>query len=461
MTRTAPGTGAGRAAWGWYLLAASALVPLLVPVGPMQLAWIDGLNVLAIGLFLVSRARSGLVPGRIPLLLPVFVITLGSLLAVTNTRSVSGSAIALIQDCYLYMWFLMLVVLLSGPDRLRFVSRAWIATAVVAAIVSVGMLVVRDHVALSDLIGPKGTRATGTFPNPNYLADYLVLSFFLLLGGLGIRGVLAAGAGVVLLTGILATKSNGAMISLLVGLVAWIGLRAYSMRVRPMVIAGAAALSLAMIVAGWALVAEWGFGSSTWNEVRSRSFAGRLEHSSDDRLRIWSQLRSAYATSPLGIGPGSSRTATQAIDTQQRPGRSQAKEAHNDYLGYAIERGPIALLGLLALLAVCFHRSTSYLKRVSYGGPPSAWEGAFAAAIVAGLVASSVHSLVIEKLHFRHFWFYLAILYAGTPSPSRRTAMAPEREGVPRLHDGSRERQRWAGASTSMHEAPSASTGAR
>jgi O-antigen ligase len=451
----------GRAAWAWYLLAASALVPLLVPVGPMQLAWIDGLNVLAIVVFLLSRVRSGIVPGRIPLLLPVFVISLGSLLAVTNTRSVSGSALALMQDCYLYTWFLMLVVLLSGPDRLRFVGRAFIVTAVVTALVSVGMLLVRDHVALGDLIGPNGARATGTFPNPNYLADYLVLSFFLLLGGLGIHGVLAAGAGVVLLIGLLATKSNGAMISLLVGLVAWVALRAYSKRVRPMVIAGAAALSLATIVAGWALVAEWGVGSSTWSEIRSRSFAGRLERSSDDRLRIWSQLQSAYATSPLGIGPGSSRSATQAIDTQQRPGRSQAKEAHNDYLGYAIERGPIALAGLLALLAVCFRRSTSYLKRVSRGEHPSAWEGAFAAAIVAGLVASCVHSLVIEKLHFRHFWFYLAILYAGTPSPSRRTAMAPERKGAPMVHDGSRERQRWARSSTSMHEAPSASTGAR
>jgi hypothetical protein len=42
-------------------------------------------------------------------------------------------------------------------------------------------------------------------------------------------------------------------------------------------------------------------------------------------------------------------------------------------------------------------------------------------------VASSVHSLVIEKLHFRHFWFFLAILTtlcAAAPA-AKEPASAP------------------------------------
>jgi hypothetical protein len=34
------------------------------------------------------------------------------------------------------------------------------------------------------------------------------------------------------------------------------------------------------------------------------------------------------------------------------------------------------------------------------------------AALAGGLVATAVHSTVIEKLHFRHFWVFLALASA-------------------------------------------------
>jgi hypothetical protein len=49
------------------------------------------------------------------------------------------------------------------------------------------------------------------------------------------------------------------------------------------------------------------------------------------------------------------------------------------------------------------------------------------AAFLGALAASSMHSLVIEKLHFRHFWLLLALITTmctGAPAApvARRTA---------------------------------------
>jgi O-antigen ligase len=210
-----------------------------------------------------------------------------------------------------------------------------------------------------------------------------------------------------------ATKSNGGAIAFLSGLAVWGVLRAYSLRVRPLAIAGACALLIALGLLGWGLVSQGGVGASLWNDLRQKSFAERMTSSSESRMKIWSQLQESYARSPLGIGPGNSRVRTVSVEQRARPGVPKAKEAHSDYLGYAIERGPIALIGLLLLLGEAFRRAFIFLRNSVRGSAPPA-AGAFAAAMIAGLVASSVHSLVIEKLHFRHFWAFLAILVVGT-----------------------------------------------
>ena len=59
--------------------------------------------------------------------------------------------------------------------------------------------------------------------------------------------------------------------------------------------------------------------------------------------------------------------------------------------------------------------------------------GALWAAFLGALVATSIHSLVIEKLHFRHFWLFLAILTAMTSYEGtvKRTAFAPASRRAP------------------------------
>jgi hypothetical protein len=50
----------------------------------------------------------------------------------------------------------------------------------------------------------------------------------------------------------------------------------------------------------------------------------------------------------------------------------------------------------------------------------------WAASLAGALTASTVHSLTIEKLHFRHFWLMLALLWALTSHMEHGTAPATE-----------------------------------
>jgi len=400
--------------WLWYLLFAMLLLPVLLPRSTQQFAWIDALNAVALVAFLLGGRPRG-VRLNLPFLVPVAVISFGSLLAVTNASSLSESLWTLVQDGYLYLWFILLVAVLAESGRLLAVRKMWLVTSVAVAMLGLALVLLSGHGSLAGLLGPRGPRATSTFPNPNYLADYLVLSFFIVMSAASeLRGRILWPASIAIVLGLVATKSNGGAIAFLAGLAVWIVLRAYSLRVRPLAIAGVCTLAIAIGLLGWGLVSQVGVGTSLWNDLRQKSFAERMTSSSESRMKIWSQLKESYARSPLGIGPGNSRVRTVSVEQRARPGVPKAKEAHSDYLGYAIERGPIALIGLLLLLGEAFGRAFIFLRNSVRGSAGPATGGAFAAAMIGGLVASSVHSLVIEKLHFRHFWAFLAILVVGT-----------------------------------------------
>jgi hypothetical protein len=407
--------GGGLDRWGVYLILTALLVPVLLPeIGP-QVAIIDGVNLAALGLFLV--AALGRAPRlQAPFLAPVALIAIGSLLALTNARSMSLGLLSIAQDGYLYAWFLLLVNVMDGRGRLKSVRVAWVCAAVgVALLGSVLVTLPGGHQALTDFFGPRGLRATATFANPNYFADYLVLSFFIVLtlsGEVGRIPLFLAGAAIIF--ALLLTKSNGGAIALASGLIAWMIVRLTGKRVKGGTVWGTAAILAAMAILSWTLVSGFGLGAGPLKDLHEKYFTGRVEHSYESRIRIWSLLRETYTRSPLGIGPGNSRAIVVRVGERERPESFMSKEAHSDYLGYAIERGPIALLGLILLLGAAFGRLIRFARQAASGTSQERWNGAFAAAMFAGLLASSVHSLVIEKLHFRHFWLYLAMLWAIT-----------------------------------------------
>lgn len=454
-----------------YLVAAAVLAPLCVPAGPGQTSALDFVNLMV----LFAAAFLLLVPGvrvRVPLLAPAAVVLLGSLLALSQAPSLRLGALALAQDVYLFAWFVLIVNLLRSEQDVRVLLNAWTATAVAVALVALGQIVIHDG-SLASFLGSRGFRPSGTLYNPNMLADYLVTSLFLAAAALNGRSrllrVSVAGA---LVAGLLATKSNGGMAALGAGALAWVVVRALTRRV-PL----AALVAVVCIVAAsggmvvW-LNGEWGVGESALTAFRQHTFAGRLEHSSESRLKIWDQLQHSYAHSPLGIGPGNSGAITLGIAERERPDSFMSKEAHSDYLAYAIERGPLGVIGLLwwtcagfaavaawAGAARALHRERAARSATDGAGPASRaprapryarepgaaasrrrtaeWRDALSAAMAAVLAASAMHSSVIEKLHFRHFWLVLGMVCGAALVASEHaqaTPASPERPGAPGAH---------------------------
>src|SRR5438034_6162308 len=176
--------------WDFYLVAAAALVAIAVPTGPGQSAMVDAMNLVALLLFLpVLLARPGAF--SLPFGLPVLMISAGTLVATANAASVSASLTAMLQDAYLYIWFVLLVALMARRGDLAGVRVAWLCTADAIALFGLAAYFAGGR-SWHELLSPHGDRAAATFYNANMFADYLMLSVFVAvsLGGQVRRGIL-------------------------------------------------------------------------------------------------------------------------------------------------------------------------------------------------------------------------------------------------------------------------------
>lgn len=411
--------------WGIYLLLAVALAPVVVPTGPAQLAILDFFNLLAIGAFAVAFLTRRIEP-RTPFAWGVLLIGIGSLIATFNAESPSSSALAIAQDVYLYMWFIVLVSVLRARGDLVGLRIAWVAAACVIAVYGLSVVVLQGHSTIARILGPRGMRAMGTFYDPNMFADYLVMSLFMVLSlGHHMGRVLRLAAAAILLAALIATKSNGGALSLMVGLAVWALVRARTLRLSLPALAGGALVAVSVVLAGWWMTSSLGIGAREIEALTARSFMARAGHSSEGRLKIWSQLEQTYRKSPLGIGPGNSRWISLSVEERERRNSMFSKEAHSDYLAYAIERGPLAALALLLLAGQAFMMVAKAWQRRVRGGKADRAAGALVAALAGALASSAVHSLTIERLHFRHFLLLLAIVCALAETTRVRGAIHP------------------------------------
>jgi hypothetical protein len=433
MTHMADTTRGRIDGWGIYLLLLVCLIPVVVPSGPARLAFVDGLIVLGLGAFGIQflAQRESI---QIPYLGPVFMIAVGSIVAVSSALSPGLSFLAMAQDAYLFLWFIMLVHLLKDRDLIP-IQRTWMWVGVAISLYGLFILMTEHHMGLLDMVKPRGRRELSTFYDPNMLAGYLVMSvFFVLSLGKRVSPLLKWGSIGIMMVGILASKSLGGNSSLMVGLAVWALMRARTRRSHPLLVAVAGLLAVCMALLTVWLTVGMGVGSAELSEFESHSFLARASHSSAGRFTIWKNLEDTYKRHPLGIGPGNSSSLTFKSAAQRlRPGSLQAKEAHNDYLAYAIERGPLGILGLLLMLGAAFGKLFAAARPPEGRAPPDDRLGPLVAAAAGALAASAVHGLTIEVLHFRHFWMLMAIICAIDLMAKGQRA----RGGVPAEHPSS------------------------
>ncbi|WP_112238783.1 O-antigen ligase family protein [Kribbella monticola] len=384
------------------------LLPFLVPAGPGNSALADVGMTLCIGLALLWSVREQM-PVKVPYLLGTAGLLLGGAFAAYVAQAPVGVGLVLAQDVLLLAWGAALALGRHNPAIVSAVTRAWCRTApVYSGVMAVAYLLGIN--ALSGVSAKDGVRASYTFGDPNLAGNYLVVSLFVMAAckcprARGVRRI----AYVLVLAAIGFTGSNGAMLTLLVGLVLAGTVSRYR---RSGAVAGLSALAVSMLLAG--VVFTFVMPRVDLGQIREaaagsvpllRDSFGRSASSTGERATIVHEGTQLYLHGDV-TGYGPSRTKA-ALAAHQAP---YVKEAHNDYLATLLERGLIGALGLLALgLAIgvrCFRLVVGTLPDSYAALVPRPW----LLAVIGPIMATAAG--FYEVLHFRHLWTWLGLVAA-------------------------------------------------
>ena len=393
------------------LLANVVAVPLLVPrfAGNSAPPDIVMIPFTAMGAAALWRMRTRI---RLPLGAFYLMILLGGILAVTQSIVPKRSTLAVIQDAYLFVWFLVIVnYLRDGTGRTaRLVAGTWVAIG--AVIGTFTWLLTRLTPGTGPYLFGFPTitvygRSSATFEDPNLAGNYLVITLFVLWASpwpasRRMKIVLT----VPFLLGIYSTQSITAIATLLGGtivalLTGWFSRRSMGLAAG-LAVVGAALLALTFLpsdVGGRSGELTTALGE-TGTFQRS---LGRTQTSLGPRLqRIEESFQWFGSDILIGIGPSATSTTLSAANAPVVGG-----EIHNDYAAGFIERGILGGLGVIGLFASAFvwsAKSTSSRALRAAGWRPTALTGAIVAVMLAGFS--------LETLHFRHVWLLFALTIA-------------------------------------------------
>lgn len=357
------------------------------------------------------------VPVRMPYALPMTALMLLGLLAAVLSQNPSQGALAVIQEVFLLTWCAAVATFCRTPRALALVLRTWVVSAtawaglLILAVVAhqrsisgAGAGNVTKNVDTSGLSG--GTRAREFFDHPNMAGNYFMVAIFIALAaGYPRNRFLRAGVGAVLFVAMFLTGSNAAMLSLVAGgvVTAFLHLRARRGLVKATAVS---AVLVAVLGIGWVTVAAPLIDAAQHSNIALvRNSFGRGIRSADARASLFdSQLHLYEHGTLLGIGPSGTRDALGAA------GAAAVKQAHNDYLGTLVERGPLGELALVFLLGAVGLRGARVTRRPL---PRSVAAVVPVPAALAGACAAfAVTALTHEVLHYRWLWTLLAVLAA-------------------------------------------------
>lgn len=399
MGRTEPGRGVLT-----VIALCIALTPLVSPKGPNNGAPID--VIVAVGvttaILWAIRWRARL---QFPYFVPMTAYVVAGLVAAMLSAVPFRGGIAVGQEIFLFLWCAALATICRTPRALGLAIRTWAVSVTVWA----GVLIAGVVAGVSAISGATewGRRARLFFDHPNMAGNYFMIGIFLVVAsGYPRRRWLRVGCCLVLLTAMFFTGSNAALLSLVGGLLVTVFLH---VKLRKGLVQATAVLTSLVIVlgAGWvAAVPTIVSVAEQSDDPFLRYTVGRSPESADKRGELFAEQYETFERGHLlGIGPAATKhelgTGFASLD----------KEAHNDYLATLVERGLLALVGLIALISAIGARiigitRTRLTTQLAAVVPvPAALGGACA--------AFALTALTHEVLHYRWFWALLGILAAA------------------------------------------------
>jgi O-antigen ligase len=388
------------------------LLPVEFLMFPLNLKVVDFALVLLTSYGLVTawltRQRLGF-----PLLVPMWLCLLASLIATLTGFALLDSVLAIVQEVYLFVWFLALTNILSTFSLvdLDLLMKTWsVVAAAEAAATLMGMLRIGPHLFYTSSFDQRVlshgslTRSIGTFVNPNATAAYLSISLFVLLATswpIWLRSVL----GIWVFAGMFATGSMAALAATLGSLVILLLLFWAEDRWSTALQGGVLGVGVGLLSAVVSILSLEGLSlsglSSRGNSTLYDLTVGRFWRSLKSRLVLVEKAQAMYRRYPWGTGPNSSGSYIATL--------------HNDYVAFLFERGPLGALAWVWMVGATLWAPL----RAAFQCPDRSrrWR---LLALGAGFLACAVNALAHEISHFRQVWVLMAFVFATVHVTSAR-----------------------------------------
>jgi O-antigen ligase len=406
---SAPAASTTNAGIPWFVLApvatAVAMLAFLKPSGPGNSSPVDAAVALSIGVAMLWAGYSGL-ELRLPYALAVGLIMLGGAVGAIAGPFPTNGLLAIVQDFILLAWCAVVVNVARSATALRWLLRAWTWSAFGWALLLIAALATGNH-TLAGVTDRTGVRASLTFGDPNYAANYFFVALMIVMATqMPRRRSLRMLVYAALLIALAATGSNGGLLSFAVGvavvLIFYVGRRWGTLPLlTTLCVAGVIGL-LGLVAAQNLPIEQWAKDSG---QPLLRDSIGRSSQSAQERAWLISETIGLYEQgAPWGLGPDSTK---QLLQTQLAP---YAYQTHDDYIEAIVERGVLGAFGLIVLIGSVGTRTWSLVT--------NALAPAFAAVVprtspllgaVAGLAVSASY---YQILHFRHVWTLFAVIAA-------------------------------------------------
>jgi O-Antigen ligase len=393
----------------WLVLApvaaAVAMLPALKPTGPGNSSPVDALIALSIGVTLlwVGYARQEL---RLPYGLAVGLIMVGGAVASIAGPLPGAGLLAIFQDLVVLAWCAVIVTVARSATAFRWLLRAWTWGAFGWALVLVGAIAT-GNLALAGVSDRTGVRASLTFGDPNYAANYFFVALMIVMSTrTPRRRTLRMVVYAALLAALALTGSNGGLLAFGIGL-AVVGVAFVRRRLEPM--AFLAALCTVVMIGIFALTAAQTLPIEAWardsGQPLLRDSIGRSSQSAQEREWLVQETFALFKQgAPWGLGPGSTKPLLQS---QLAP---YAYQTHDDYIESIVERGVIGAFGLLVLIGSVGVRTWTVATKPLT--PEFAELFPRMSPLVGGVLALALSASYYQILHFRHVWAFFAVIAA-------------------------------------------------
>jgi len=393
----------------WLVLvpvaAALAMLPVLKPSGPGNSSLVDIPIALSIGVTLLwaGYARQEL---RLPYALAVGLILLGGAVASLAGPLPGTGLLAVVQDLVLLAWCAVIVNVARSPAAFRWLLRAWTWSAFGWAVVLIGA-VATGNLALAGVSQRTGVRASLTFGDPNYAANYFFVALMIVMATqTPRRRAVRMIAFTALLAALALTGSNGGLLSFAVG-AAVVALLFVRRRWGPVpfmaTIVTAGVLGALVLVAVQSLPIEALARDS--GQPLLRDSIGRSSQSAQERVWLIQETTDLFKQgAPWGLGPGSTKPL---LLGQLAP---YAYETHDDYIEAIVERGILGAFGLLLLIGSVGVRTWAVATKPLT--PEFAMLFPRTAPLVGAVIGLAVSASYYQVMHFRHVWAIFAVIAA-------------------------------------------------